>query len=323
MRAIVYRQYGTPDVLHLEEVETPTVGDDEVLVRVEAASVNSWDWDLLRGTPFLARLPALTKPSHPVLGSDVAGRVEVVGRNVIRLRPGDEVFGDLSGCGFGAFAEYARAAPDALAPMPAGLSFQQAAAAPQAGLLALAGLRFRGSVRPGDRVLVNGAGGGVGTIAVQIAKSLGAEVTGVDVAAKLDVVRSVGADHAIDYQREDFTRAGVRYDRIVDVAAHRSPLDYRRALSPTGVYAGIGGSPARVLEAASLGLWLRVTERRRMGLVLYAKPTLPDLMDLRQLLEDGTVVPVIDRTFPLAETADALRCFGAGRFAGKIVIDCT
>jgi NADPH:quinone reductase-like Zn-dependent oxidoreductase len=322
MRAIVYHEYGSPEVLHLEEIEKPTVRDDDVLVRVDAASVNSWDWELLRGTPFSNRLPGLLKPRFKVLGADIAGRVETVGRSVSRFQPGDEVFGDLSGCGWGGFAEYARGAQDAVLAKPAGLTFEQVAAAPQAGLLALQGLRVKGSTRPGQKVLINGAGGGVGTFAVQIAKSLGAEVTGVDIAQKLDLVRSIGADHVIDHRQEDFTRTGVRYDRIVDVAAHRSMFDYRRALSSSGVYVFIGGSSIRAIQAVTVGTWISMTERKKMGLLFYTKPRLNDLVALKELLEAGTVVPVIDRAFTLSETAEALRYFGQGQVGGKVVITC-
>ena len=236
MKAIVYHKYGSPDVLALEEVEKPTPRDDEVLVAVHSASVNSWDWDLLRGKPFLARVTAggLLTPKHGILGTDIAGRVETVGKDVKRLKPGDEVFGELSwrflSLGFGGFAEYACAREYSMMPKPAGMTFDEAASLPQVGALALGALRYNGQVQPGQKVIINGAGGGVGTLAVQIAKSYGAEVTGVDSAEKLDTVRTLGADHVIDYTREDFTRNGLLYDLIIDVAAYRSTLTWRHTV---------------------------------------------------------------------------------------------
>lgn len=313
MKAAVYDRYGSPDEIRVEEIDTPTPGDGEALVRVYAASINSWDWDLLRGKPLVNRLRGPLKPRLRVLGSDIAGRVEAIGRNITRFEPGDAVFGDMSGCGWGAFAEYASAAEDALAKMPAGLTFEQAAAAPQAGLLALQGIQTSGPVLPGQKVLVNGAGGGVGTFAVQMANSLDAEVTGVDAVEKLNVVQSIGADHVIDYRREDFTRGSVRYDRIIDVAAHRSMFHLRRVLTPSGVYILIGGATGRVLQAATVGAWVSVTERKTMRVLVYTKPLPGDLVALRDLLASGSVVPVIDRVFSLSDTGDAFRHFGQGR----------
>ena len=320
MKAIVYHKYGSPDVLNLEEVQQPTPSDDEVLVKVHAASVNSSDWELLRGTPFANRLAfGLVKPKTiKILGCDIAGRVEAVGRNVKLFHLGDVVFGDISGCGWGGFAEYVCARENALALKPSGMTFDEAAAVPQAAVLALQGLRYKGQIHPGQKVLINGAGGGAGTFAVQIAKSFGAEVTGVDSTSKLDMMRSIGADQVIDYTREDFTKNGQRYDRIVDMAAHHSTFDYKRALSPKGTYGVIGGSTPRILQTVLLGPWISLIESKQMGLLLH-KPN-KDLDFMIELLEAGKVVPVIDRRCPLNEVPEALRYFGDGHPRGKVVI---
>jgi NADPH:quinone reductase-like Zn-dependent oxidoreductase len=316
MKAMVYERYGSPDVLHLEEVETPVPKANEVLVKVHAASINSWDWDLLVGKPAFLRL---AKPQHPILGADVAGRVEAVGPEARRLRPGDEVFGDLSGCGWGGFAEYVCAAETALAPKPAGMSFEQAAAVPQAGVLALQGLRHKGEVHERQTVLVNGAGGGVGTFAVQLARSHGAVVTGVDRAEKLELLRSIGAEQVIDYAQEDFTASGRQYDLILDVVAQRSPFDYRRALSAGGRCVLIGGSGAAMLQGVLFGPWMSMTGGRKIELLIH-RPNTTDLERICEYIAAGTVAPVVDRRYPLAELAEAFRYFGAGQTKGKIVI---
>ena len=320
MKAIVYHKYGSPDVLELEEVKKPTPRDHEALVDVHAASVNAWDWDLLRGKPFVNRLGGgLLKPNKiKILGCDIAGRVEEVGRNVKLLQPGDEVFGDISGCGWGGFAEYVCASENALALKPSGMTFEGAAAVPQAAVLALQGLRYKGQIQPGQRVLINGAGGGAGTFAVQIAKSFGAEVTGVDSTSKLDMIRSIGANQVIDYTQEDFTKYGRRYDRIVDMAAHHSTFDYRGALSPEGIYGVIGGATPRILQTVFLGSWFSLTSSKKMGLVLH-KPN-KDLAFINELFEAGKIVPVIDRRYRLSEVPEALRYFGEGCAKGKVVI---
>ena len=319
MKAIVYTKYGSSDVLQLKEVENPTPKDDEVLVKVHAASINSWDWDLLRGRPFLARLTVgLLKPKNKILGCDIAGRVEAVGGNVKQFRPGDEVFGDISGCGWGGFAEYVCAREDALTLKPSGMTFDEAAAVPQAAVLALQGLRYKGQIQPGQRVLINGAGGGAGTFAVQIAKSFGAEVTGVDSASKLDMLLSIGADQVIDYTQEDFTKNGQRYDRIVDMEAHHSTFDYKRALSPGGIYGVIGGSTPRILQTVSLGPFISMIGSKKMGLVLH-QPN-KDFAFIIELFEAGKVVPIIDRRYPLNEVPEAFRYFGEGHVKGKVVI---
>lgn len=320
MKAIVYDTYGSTDVLRLAEVDTPTTGDHDVLVRVHAASVNSWDWDNLRGEPFLVRaLWGLFKPKLKVLGADIAGRVEAVGKNVTRFRPGDAVFGDLCECGWGGFAEYARAREDVLTLMPTNMTFEQAAAVPQAGVMALQGVHEYGRVQSGQKVLINGAGGGVGTFAIQMAKACGAEVTGVDSTGKLDFMRSVGADHVIDYTTHDFTRAGQRYDVILDVTAQRSMFDYKRALSPTGMYFMIGGATVRILQVLLVGGWLSLTRSKKRMALLVHKPN-KDLALFNELFESGKVKPIIDRSYPLCDVAEALRCLGEGRTLGKVVV---
>lgn len=320
MKAIVYREYGSPDVLRLEEVATPAPQADEVLVKVHAASVNDWDWGLLIGKPLANRVGGIRTPKHPTLGSDVAGSVEAVGSQVTRFRPGDEVFGDLSACGFGAFAEFACARETAWALKPAGLSWEQAAAVPQAGALAVAGLSSRQPIAPGQQVLVNGAGGGAGSFAVQIAKSYGAEVTGVDKAGKLELMRAVGADHVVDYTREDFTKSGRQYDLILEAAAHRSISDYRRVLRPQGVCNIIGGSTPWIMAAVLLGPLSSAVGGKRVRLIVLKANRPGDVALLTRLLEAGSVVPAVDRVFPLAQTAEALRYFGTGEHKGKIVI---
>jgi len=319
MKAIVYERYGSPDVLELKEVEKPVPKDNEILIKVYAASVNDWDWGLLRGKPFVNRLLfGLLKPKIKILGVDIAGQVEAVGRNVKKFQPGDEVFGDLSGCGWGGFAEYVCALENALSLKPASITFEQAAAVPQAAVLALQGLRDKRQIQPGQKILINGAGGGAGTFAVQIAKSFGAEVTGVDSTSKLDMMRSIGADQVIDYTREDFTKNGQRYDLILDFAAYHSIFDYKRALSPKGIYVMVGGSSARIFQVMFLGPWISMTGSKKMGILMH-KPN-KDLAFMKELFEAGKVVPIIDRRYPLNETAEALRYFGEGHARGKVVI---
>ncbi len=319
MKAIVYERYGPPDVLQLKEVEKPTPKDNEVLIKVHAASVNSWDWELLRGKPFVNRLLfGLLKPKIKILGVDIAGRVEAVGRNVKQFQPGDEVFGDISGCGWGGFAEYVCARENALVLKPASMTFELAAAIPQTAVMALQGLRDKGQIQPGQKVLINGAGGGVGTFAVQIAKSFGAEVTGVDSTRKLDMVRSIGADQVIDYTKEDFTKSGQRYDLILDVAAYHSIFDYKRALSPKGIYIMIGGSSARIFQVMFLGPWISMTGSKKLGILAH-KPN-KGLDFMKELFEAGKVVPVIDRRYPLSEVPEAIRYLEKGHAQGKVVI---
>jgi NADPH:quinone reductase-like Zn-dependent oxidoreductase len=322
MKAIVHHIYGSPDVLGLEEVEKPTPGDDDVLIKIHAASANPWDWHHLRADPFLVRLmgEGFLKPKHKILGADIAGRVEAVGRSVRQFQPGDEVFGDISDYSGGGFAEYACAPVDALVPKPAGVTFEEAATAPMAAGSVLRGLREMGRILPGHKVLVNGASGGVGTFAVQITKSFGAEVTGVCGTRNLDMVRSIGAAHVIDYTREDFTRKGQHYDMILDAVGNRSVRDYKRALSPNGVCAIIGFSSLRLLfQAALLGPWISMTGNKKIGLV-SAKMHNQDLVVLKELFEARKVVPVIDRRYTLSEVAEAIRYLEKGHARGKVVV---
>ena len=320
MKAIVYHTYGSPDVLKLQEVQKPVPQDDEVLVKVHAASVNAGDWHLLRGVPFLVRLVSgVLKPKNTILGADIAGRVEAVGRNVTQFQPDDEVFGDLSGCGFGGFAEYVCARENALALKPANLSFEEAAAVPSAGVTALQGLREKGQIQPGQKVLINGASGGVGTFAVQIAKSFGAEVTGVCSTRNVDMVRSIGADQVIDYTQEDFTKNEQRYDLIFAANGYHPISAYKRALSPKGMYVMTGGSGAQMFQAMLLGPWISMTGSKKMGNLLK-KSNQKDLALIKELLEASKVVPVIDRRYPLREVAEALRYVEAGHAQGKVVI---
>jgi len=321
MKAIVYHKYGSPDVLELKEVEKPTPKDNEVLVKVHAASLNAYDWHLLRADPFLVRLMGggLLKPKNKILGADIAGRVEAVGRNVKQFQPGDEVFGDISGCGSGGFAEYVSVPENALALKPANMTFEEAAAVPMAAVTALQGLRDKGKIQPGQRVLINGASGGVGTFAVQIAKSFGAKVTGVCSTKKLDMVRSIGADQVIDYTQEDFTQNEQRYDLIIAANGYHSLSDYKRALSPKGIYVMTGGSMAQVFQAMLLGPWISMAGSKKMG-ALSSRPNQKDLVFMKELLEAGKVVPVIDRRYPLSEVAEALRYLEEGHARGKVVI---
>jgi len=321
MKAIVYTEYGPPDVLNLEEVQKPVPKDDEVLVKVHAASANAADWHIMRADPFLVRLMGfgLLKPKKGLLGADIAGRVEAVGGDVTQFQPGDEVFGDLSGSGFGAFAEYVCATVDALASKPANVSFEEAAAVPLAAVTALQGLRYKGHVHPGQKVLINGASGGVGTFAVQIAKTFGTEVTGVCSTSKMDMVRSIGADHVIDYTREDFTRIGQQYDRILAANGYHPISDYKRALSPEGTYVMTGGSGAQMLQAMTLGPIMSITGSKKLGYVSM-KQNKEDLVSVKELLESGKITPVIDRTYPLSEIPEAIRYLEEGHAKGKVVI---
>ena len=321
MKAMVYHTYGSPDVLKLEEIEKPTLQDDEVLVKVHAASANAADWHLLRGKPFLMRLMGfgLLKPKHKFLGAAVAGRVEAVGRTVTQFQPGDEVFGDLSACGFGAFAEYVSVPANALALKPTRLTFEEAAAVPVAAVTALQGLRDKGQIQPGQKVLINGASGGVGTFAVQIAKAFGADVTGVCSTRNVDMVRSIGADQVIDYTKEDFTQNGQRYDLILAANGYHPISAYKRALSPKGTYVMTGGSMAQLFQAMLLGPWISMTGSKKMG-SLMAKPNQKDLVFVKELLEAGKVVPVIDRRYTLSQVPNVIRYPEEGHARGKVVI---
>ena len=321
MKAIVYTEYGSPDMLHLKDVEKPVPADDEVLVEVHAVSVNAADLHLLRADPFLIRLSSgFLKPKHTILGSDIAGRVEAVGSSVTQFKPGDEVFGDISACGWGGFAEYACVRENALVLKPTNLSFEQAAAVPMAAVTALQGIRHAGQIRPGQKVLINGASGGVGTFAVQLVKSFGAEVTAVCSTRNLETARSIGADHVIDYTKEDFATNGQQYDLILAANGDRSISDYKRALSPTGVYVQTGGSMGQMTQAMIQGPWISMTGSKKMGNMGVAKPNQSDLVFIKELLESGKVKPVIDRCYPLSEVPEALRYLEEGHARGKVVI---
>ncbi len=321
MKAIVCHKYGPPDLLQVEDVERPSPGDHEVLVKIRAVSVNPLDWRLLRADPFFLRLMGfgLLAPKHKILGADVAGRVEAVGARVTRFRPGDEVFGEISDSGLGGFAEYVCAREDLLVAKPASMSFEEAAALPVAALTALQGLRDEGRVEAGQRVLINGAGGGVGTFAVQIAKSLGAEVTGVCSTGKLELVRSLGADHVIDYTGEDFTRSGRSYDVILDNAAYRPLRDYQRVLDAKGVYVLVGGPASMFLRAVFFKLWASLFGGMDVR-IFTAKSNEDDLMALARMFEAGTLKPVIGRRHTLEELPAALRYLEAGHTQGKVVV---
>ena len=319
MKAIVCTKYGPPNVLQLKEVDKPTPRDNEVLVKIHAASLNAADLETLRGV-FLIRFVAPLKPKYKILGSDIAGQVEAVGRNIKQFQPGDEIWGDLSRCGFGTFAEYVCIPENALRLKPAGMTFEEAAAVPTAAVVALQNLRDKSPIQPEQKVLINGAGGGVGTFAVQLAKYFGAEVTGVDSTSKLDLVRSIGADRVIDYTQEDFTKNGQHYDLILDVVVHRSVFDYKRALSPKGIVVMVGGSITRVFLNMLLGSLISMTGSKKMGLVMWKPNNKEDLDFLKELLETGKVVPVIDRRYPLSDVAEALRYLEEGHAQGKVVI---
>jgi NADPH:quinone reductase-like Zn-dependent oxidoreductase len=318
MKAIVYHDYGSPDVLRCEEIEKPSAGDDEVLIRVRAASVNPLDWRLMRGKPALARLMTggLRKPKTTRPGVDMSGQVEAVGRNVKGFKPGDEVFGVCRG----AFAEYACAIEDRLALKPANISFEEAAAVPVAAITALQGLRDRGRIQPGHKVLVDGASGGVGTFAIQLARLFGAEVTAVCSTAKMETARSLGAEHVIDYTRGDFTRSGQRYDLIFAANAYHSIFDYRRALVRGGNYVMAGSSSwANILQAMSVGPLLSLVGSRKMRFFI-ARIIRTDLALLKDFLAAGKMVSVVDRRYPLSDVAEAVRYLEEGHARGKVII---
>jgi NADPH:quinone reductase-like Zn-dependent oxidoreductase len=316
MKAIVCHSYGSPDVLKYEEIEKPTPGDDEVVIRVRAASVNPLDWRLMKGRPYPVRImTGLRKPKITRPGRDVAGQVEAVGRTVTQFKPGDEVFGACRG----AFAEYACTTEDKLAMKPANISFEDAAAVPVAAITALQGLRDKGRIQRGQKVLVDGASGGVGTFAIQIAKSFGGEVTAVCSTRNVDAARSFGADHVMDYTREDFTQSGQRYDLIMAANAYHSIFDYRRALIQDGIYVMAGGGWAQILQAMLLGPFLSLIGSKKMRFFM-AKINKTDLVLLKDLLETGKVVPIIDRRYPLSEVAEAIRYLEEGHARGKVVI---
>jgi len=322
MRAIVYQRYGSPDVLTLEEIEKPVPSADEVLIKVRTASVNPYDWHFMRGEPYPLRLMAgVRRPKNPRLGADVAGEVEAVGKNIARLKPGDEVFGTCQG----SFAEYACGSESRLAIKPDNVTFEQAASVAIAAMTALQGLRDKGHIQTGHRVLVNGAAGGVGTFAVQIAKTFGAQVTGVCSTKKVETVRSIGADHVVDYTREDLTRSGEHYDIILDCVGNHSLTACGRVMSPKGIYVAAGGKAGRWMVGVLISM---ITSRvmsfgGRKFLPLLANINKDDLALVGDLIATGKVTPIIDRRYQLSETADAIRYLEEGHARGKVVISCS
>lgn len=319
MKAVVLTRYGAPNVLKLQDVAKPEPKDDEVLVKVHATAVNDLDWSYVRGKPYIYRLMyGLMKPRVSVLGAEVSGTVEAVGNHVTKFQPGDYVYGDISEAGFGGFAEYVCAREDVLARKPPGMTFEMAAALPHAAMLALQGLVDVGQIRQGESVLINGAGGGVGTIGVQIAKQFGAEVTGVDSSLKLDMLRSLGFDHIIDYQREDFTRNGKRYDLILDTKTIRSPLSYLRSLKSNGRYVTVGGNVSRLLQAFCVGPLVSCFSHKHIRIVAL-KPN-KDLGYVNDLFETSGLECVVDGPYPLNDVPQALQRFGEAKHLGKIVI---
>lgn len=321
MKAIVRYQYGSADVLNLEEVDQPIVSARDVLVRVEATSVNAGDWHLMRGTPFIVRLiyGGLRQPKLKILGFDIAGRVEAVGQDVTQFKPGDEVFGDLSECGFGAFAEYVCAKESALVLKPDTISFEEAAAVPGAALAALQGLRDCGHIQPGQTVLINGASSGVGSFAVQIAKAFGAEVTAVCSTQKMDKVRSLGADHVLDYTQADVTQSSGDFDLILDAAAYRSVFNYFSILKPGGTYVLVGGSTARLFQILLFGSLISRFSRRKIT-ALASTPRQTDLQILKDWLMSGTIAPLIDQTYLLKDLPSAIRQLEQRQVTGKVVV---
>jgi NADPH:quinone reductase-like Zn-dependent oxidoreductase len=317
MKAIVYDKYGSPDVLRLEDIQKPTPGDDEVLVKINAVSINSWDWDTLTGKPFEYRfLFGLLKPkSTKIHGCDIAGRIEEIGKNITRFQVGDEVFGDIAEDGWGAFAEYTCAHENELALKPSSMTFEEAACLSHGGNLAVQGLIDYGEIKSGQKVLINGGGGSTGTLAIQIAKLFNAEVTAADHSEKIDTMLTLGADHVIDYTKDDFTRSKQKYDLIFDLKTNRSVFDYQRALSPTGIYVTVGGKTSRILQIVFFG---KLFKKYNMHMVAYKANK--DLNYLIELFEADNIKPVIDKCFPLEKTPDAFRYFGEGRFKGKIVV---
>lgn len=320
MKAIVYKKYGPPNVLEVTEVEKPIPNDNQVLVKVHAASVNFGNLVLLKGEPFLARFAfGLLKPKYTIPGGDMAGTVEAVGKDVTQFQPGDEVFGDLSSSGWGTFAEYVAVPEIALALKPANLSFEEAAAAPMAGVTALQGLRDKGKIQHGQKVLINGASGGVGTFAVQIAKALGAEVTGVCSTRNIEILQSLGADYVIDYSKEKFTEKKNTYDLILGVNGHQPLSDYKRALKPKGIFVHVGGSGSQMFQALTVGAWISKTSSKKMGTFLQ-RANQKDLVIMKELMESGKVKPIIDRQYSLCEVPEAFRYFEQGHAQGKVVI---
>lgn len=320
MKAIVYEKYGPPDVLALTEVEKPIPADNQVLVKIHAASVNYGNLVLLKGEPFLARFAfGLLKPKYSIPGGDIAGRVEAVGKDVTQFQPEDEVFGDLSGSGWGGFAEYVAVPEKALALKPANLSFEEAAAIPMAAVTALQSLRDKGKLQAGQKVLIHGASGGVGTFAVQIAKALGAEVTAVCSTRNVDIVQSLGADQCLDYTKEDFSKKTQRYDLILGVNGYQPMSVYKRALNPNGIFVHVGGAGAQLFQAMTIGPLISMTEKKKIGSFLQ-RPNQKDLIYMKELVEEGKVKPVLDRCYSLSEVPEAFKYFEEGHAQGKVII---
>jgi len=318
MKAMMYTEYGSLDVLKLVEVEKPVPKDDEVLIKVQAASVTFGDLAAVKGEPFMVRFTlGLREPKFPIPGKDVTGVVEAVGADVKGFKPGDEVFGDLSECGWGAYAEYVSVPENALVQKPANITFEAAGAVPESAVVALQGLRL-GQIQSGQKVLIYGASGGIGTFAVQIAKFFETEVTGVCSTRNLEMVRSLGADYVIDYKKEDFTQNRKQYDLILATAGYRSLFDYKRALAPGGHYVATGGEMAQVFQPMLLGPFVSSGGRKMTNLAM--KPDKRDLAFIKELIEAGKVTPVIDKSFPLSELPEALRYYGEGRSRGKVVV---
>ena len=320
MKAIIQTGYGEPsDVLEIREKERPFPKDNEVLIKIQAASITFGDLAAVKGEPFIARLSlGLREPKIKTPGKDVAGIIEAVGHNVKEFKPGDKVFGDLSESGWGAYAEYVSAPEGALVHMPDNISFDEAAAVPESGVVALQGLRGKGQIKPGQKVLVYGASGGIGTFAVQIAKSFDTEVTGVCSTRNLKLVKSLGADHVVDYTQEDFVESGELYDLILATAGYRSIFDYKRALKPDGRYVATGGDMKQIFQPMLLGPWVSNEGRKMTNLAM--KPDKKDLTYLKELIETGKVSPVIDKSYPLNELAQALQYYAEGRSRGKVIV---
>lgn len=318
MKAITYFQYGSPNNLQLQEVEKPSPKDDEILIKVHAVSLNASDMEMLTANPSYVRMWGLFKPKFTILGSDIAGVVEAVGKEVTQFKVGDEVFGD-NFDRWGGLAEYVSIPANKLLQKPSSLTFEETASLPQAGVVALQGLRDKGQIQSGQKVLINGAGGGAGTFAIQLAKSFGAEVTGVDNGLKLELMRSIGADHVVDYQKEDFTKNGKKYDLIFDLVAHRSIFDHKRALSPNGKYVVAGGAIPQLLQTLFIGGFISMTSKKNMGILVHQQNE-KDISYMVDLLKNKKIVPIIDKIFPLSNAAVAFQYLLEGRAKGKVVI---
>lgn len=323
MKAIVYEKYGSADVLEFKEIEKPKPKDNEVLIKVHATSLNYSDWHMMKGEPYIVRLwSGLQKPKDKVLGADIAGTIEQVGKDVSVFKIGDEVFGNVSECGWGGLAEFLTATEEALVLKPQNVSFEDAASVPQAAFVGVQALRDKGNIKSGHRVLINGASGGVGTFAVQIAKSFGADVTGVCSTSNLEMVKFIGADRVIDYKKESFLNSGEKYDLIIGANGNQSILKYRKALEPSGTYIATGGSMKQIFQAMLLGPLISMFGNRKLT-NLYSTPSKELLLYLSNLLEEGKLKPVIDKTYPLSKTADAFRYCEKGHAKGKVVIRIT